>query len=238
MRLPDVSNPHFRDAYDAARAKPGMAAAPDTRTVAALCKLYLESGEFKDELKASSQTVRRRMIGHIEVERGTERWQIGTPQRLAFELIFWTGARCIDARVLGRQMVDRKGWLGYVQEKTGGAVAIPLFAPLPGWCAEFEPDRQMLLARLEAHRDMTFIVTRTGSPRSQKGISQWIAANARAAGLTGLTAHGLRASRAIELYLIGATSQKIGAWTGHLSLSEIEHYTRAASRRALLAREV
>lgn len=169
---------------------------------------------------------------HVEAYRA--RWAIGTPQRLAFELFYWTGARCVDARRLGRQMVDRKGWLCYAQEKTGGKVAIPLFAPLPGWCASFEPDRKMLLACLEA-AEMTFIVTTFGAPRSQKGISQWMARNAREAGLDGLTAHGLRASRAIELYLIDASAQKIGAWTGHLSLREVEHYTRAASRRKLLA---
>jgi integrase len=164
-----------------------------------------------------------------------DRWPIGTPQRLSAELFYWTGARCIDARVLGRQMVDRKGWLCFNQEKTGGRVEIPMFAPLPGWCAAFEPDRQQLLACLEQHQDLTFIVTAFGAPRSQKGISQWMAANAREAGLVGLTAHGLRASRAIELYLIDATPQKIAAWTGHLSLQEVEHYTRAASRRKLLA---
>lgn len=165
-----------------------------------------------------------------------EHWSIGTPQRLAFELFYWTGARCIDARVLGRQMVDKKGWLCYTQEKTGGKVAIPLLCPLPGWCASFEPDRQMLLACLEAHDDLTFIVTAYGAPRSQKGISQWMSANAKAAGLD-RTAHGLRASRAIELYMIDASLQKIGAWTGHLSLAEIQHYTRAADRRKLLAKD-
>lgn len=162
-------------------------------------------------------------------------WPVGTPERLAFETFYWTGARCIDARTLGRGMVDRKGWLCYTQEKTGGKVAIPLFAELPDWCRAFEADRQMLLACLADRIGPAFILTEYGKPRSQKGISQWMAGNAREVGLDGLTAHGLRASRAIELYLIDASTKKIGAWTGHLSLREVEHYTRDADRRRLLA---
>ena len=152
------------------------------------------------------------------VEQYREWWPIGSPERLAFELIYWTGARCVDARTLSRQMVDKKGWLCYVQEKTGGKVAIPLLCPLPDWCPSFEPDQAMLIACIADRIGPAFITTSFGEPRSQKGISQWMAQNAREAGLKGLTAHGLRASRAIELYLIDASTKKIGAWTGHLSL--------------------
>lgn len=35
----------------------------------------------------------------------------------------------------------------------------------------------------------------------------------------------------VALAEAGSSSHDIGAWTGHTSLSEIEHYTRAADRR-------
>lgn len=35
------------------------------------------------------------------------------------EVIYWTGARCVDAVRLGTQMV-RDGWLNFMQSKTGG----------------------------------------------------------------------------------------------------------------------
>lgn len=163
------------------------------------------------------------------------RWPIDTPQRLAFELIHWAGPRISDAVRLGPGMVSPDGWLEYRQQKTGGRVAIPLHRALPPFV---DPaDRDQLRAAIEArpHRHLTWITTAHGTSRSQKSASQWFAAAARAAGLTGgKSAHGLRVTRAIKLAEGGATTHQIGAWTGHESLKEIEHYSRQADRKRLL----
>ena len=42
-----------------------------------------------------------------------------------------------------------------------------------------------------------------------------------------------RATRA-HLAEIGASAHQIGAWTGHASLSEVSHYTRAADKKVIL----
>ena len=48
------------------------------------------------------------------------------------------------------------------------------------------------------------------------------------------TAHGLRKARAARLAEIGASAHQVGAWTGHESLSEVSHYTRAADKKSIL----
>ena len=48
--------------------------------------------------------------------------------------------------------------------------------------------------------------------------------------------HGLRATCATRLAYARATPHQIMAWTGHKSLSQVQHYTRAADQLRL-ARE-
>lgn len=129
-------------------------------------------------------------------------------------------------------MVGRDGILAFRQQKTGGHAYVPWSCPLPDYAMGLDADRQLMhaaLACLAGH--MTFLPTRTGRPRSVKAISNDVSADARAAGLVNRSAHGLRKSRAIALAEAGATAHQIGAWTGHESLAEITHYTRAVDRR-------
>lgn len=163
-----------------------------------------------------------------------DHWPIGTMQRLFFEIVDWTGARVSDGVRLGDGMVTSDGWLEFTQQKTGGPVWIPLYREPPTFADA--DDLAYLIAALDARpqRHMTWLTTAYGASRSEKSVSQWFSAAARAAGLTGLTGHGLRVSRAIRLAEAGATTHQIGAWTGHESLKEIEHYSRQADRKRLL----
>lgn len=163
-------------------------------------------------------------------------WPVGTMERTAFEVIYWTGARCVDAVTLGWQNVDADGWLGFVQEKTGGPATCPI-KTLPAWASAMAVDHAALLEALPSDR-LIWIVIGTGKPRSVKGLSQWMSASAKKAGLPDdCTAHGLRKARAAALAIAGATSSQIGAWTGHASLSEIAHYTRQADQKGILGAE-
>jgi integrase len=74
--------------------------------------------------------------------------------------------------------------------------------------------------------------TKYGKPRSEKGFSNWISDAARAAGVAGCSAHGLRKSAARRLAEAGCTVHEIMAITGHRSLKEVERYTRAVEQRA------
>ncbi len=181
--------------------------------------------------------------GHIpwsteEVEAFRAFWPIGTMERLALELIYWTGARVSDAIRLGEGNVDREGWLTFRQAKTGGEVFIPFRRELPEFAERYAPDLAALHRAIETRdeRHMTFLYTRQGASRSAKSISQWFAAKARKAGIAERSAHGLRKSRAIALVEAGGGSPQVGAWTGHESLREIERYIRKFNRRKALTR--
>ena len=167
-----------------------------------------------------------------EITAFRKRWPYSTPQRLAFELIYWTGARRSDAVRLGPGMIDREGWLVYSQTKTGGRVAVPLTAPAPDWA---EPDDNLAKAiDGQPARHMTWIVTAGGRPRSSKAFGSWFAKAARAAGIKGKTAHGLRKLRAAVMLENGATADQRMAWLGHESTSEAEHYSASADRRRII----
>ena len=171
-----------------------------------------------------------------EIEQFRSFWPSCTPERTAFEVIFWTGARCVDAVTLGWQKVDADGWLSFMQAKTGGPATCPIL-PLPAWAASMARDHSAMLAQLPSDR-MLWIVISNGRARSVKGLSQWMSRIASEAGLPDdCTAHGLRKARAAALAIAGASTSQIGAWTGHSSLSEISHYTKQANQKDLLGAE-
>ncbi|MGV6848585.1 MAG: tyrosine-type recombinase/integrase [Marinibacterium sp.] len=164
------------------------------------------------------------------------RWAPGSAQRLAFELLYWTGARIGSAVTLGTGMVDRDGWLHYIQSKTDGPVWIPFRRDLPDFVdpADMQHLHTAIAAAPNTH--MVWMTTQAGKPRSVKAASSWFAKAALAAGIEGgKSAHGLRVTRAIALAEGGATPHQIGAWTGHESLKEIAHYSKQASRKRLLS---
>ncbi len=45
------------------------------------------------------------------------------------------------------------------------------------------------------------------------------------------TAHGMRKTLATALADGGATTFQVASWTGHQSLSEVQHYTKSAERK-------
>jgi integrase/recombinase XerD len=208
----------------------------------ALARHGLETGELTTD---PTETVKRPAVvkgdGHPvwtreEVQAFRARWPIGTTQRAIFELLFWTGARISDAVGLGAGMVNREGVLVYRQQKTKGLAYVPWSCSLPAYADT--ADRDAMLAALDPLKGhMTFLATRAGRTRSGKSIGGDLSASARKAGVM-KSAHGLRKARATVNAEGGATAHQIGAWTGHESLSEVEHYTRAVDRmRAVIGTE-
>lgn len=170
-----------------------------------------------------------------DIEAFRAHWPLDTAERLAFELLHWTGARMSDAVALTEGMIGKDGWLAYSQGKTGGEVVMPFRAPAPDFA---EPEGQeLLLAAVNARpvRHAVFMVTSYGKPRSVKAASAWFSAAARAAGVKGKSAHGLRKRRAGLMAGNGASTHQIAAWLGHESLKMVEHYTKKADRRRMLS---
>ena len=167
---------------------------------------------------------------HIEAYRA--RWPLASPQRLCMELLFWTGARIADSVMIGEGMVGRDGVLCFRQSKTGNEAFVPWTCPLPAFAAGMGPDRDWLHAALAARkvRHMTFLATSWGKSRSHKAVGNYISDAAELAGFD-RSAHGLRKARAIALAEGGATPHEIASWTGHATLSEVQHYTEKMNRR-------
>lgn len=152
------------------------------------------------------------------------RHPIGTQAHLAMTLLRYTAGRCEDAVRLGRQHI-RDGRVQFTQAKNEHRK--PVFIDIPA-----HPD---LLAAIEACRSghMTFLVTAYGKPFSVKGFGNKFKDWCKAAGLPQCSTHGLRSALATRLAEVGATPHQIQAWTGHQTLSEVDRYTKAASRSHL-----
>ncbi|MEL6219290.1 MAG: tyrosine-type recombinase/integrase [Pseudomonadota bacterium] len=169
-----------------------------------------------------------------EIAQYREVTPLGSVYRLAFELALWVGCRRSDLCRLGWQMVDKRGWLSFRQQKTGGLVEVP-FSVLPAECESFREDWEHLQDALTAKMArMLWLETEQGKPRSPNAITNWFAYSVRKAGIEGRSLHGLRKSRAIALGEAGWSELRIKAWTGHESLEEVQHYTLGARNRALI----
>lgn len=217
-------------------AKVSVGAARPRRTVwRALLQFAKDQGDIKvnparDAVIAKYEAKPHQPWTSDDIKKFREFWAIGTPERQAMEVVFWTGARCVDARTLGWQFVQ-DGVLEFTQQKTGGTAFVPITDEPP---ESLKEDQDLFLKCLS--KNMVWITTRSGRPRSQKGLSQFISASAKKAGLPNdRCAHGLRKARAISLVYAGWTPHKIGAWTGHDSLKEIEDYTKGVNKRALVS---
>jgi integrase len=165
-----------------------------------------------------------------DVEAFRAHWKIGTPQRLAFELLYRTCAAIGDACKLTRGHVE-DGWLVYARGKTDQIAVVP-WAPenRPEWFGEDDLD-----ACLRGHAHMSFIVTAFGKPRSQKAATQWFSEACTAAGLPNLSAHGVRKYRAAMFKEAGADQEKRMAILGHATEAEASRYSKSADLRRVIS---
>lgn len=159
-----------------------------------------------------------------ELARFEARWAVGTRERLAFDLLLYSGLRRGDALKLGRQHV-RDGVFTLRTEKTGVVVSAPILEPLA--------------ASIEASPtgDLAFLVMQNGEPWGNKeSFAFWFRGACRAAGAPG-SAHGLRKAGARRAAEAGATEMHLNAVFGWKPGSrESATYTRSADS-ARLARE-
>lgn len=150
-----------------------------------------------------------------EVRQFEARWPIGTKQRLAFALLFYTGQRRSDIVRMGRQMV-RDGRLHYMQQKTGKRMATLIIAPLQ---EIIEATPSSGLTFLETHMKLPYTSAGFGN-----GFREWC----NEAGLPHCSAHGLRKALAARLAELGMSASRIKDVMGHESLSEASRYTKDA----------
>jgi integrase len=162
-----------------------------------------------------------------ELDRFEAKWSIGTRERLAFDLLLYTGLRRGDAVRLGKQHV-RDGVITIRTEKhrkgkPGELVVIPMLAPLA--------------ASIEATEtgDLSYLVTAGGQPWVKESFGNWFRDACGDAKCPG-SAHGLRKAGATRAAERGATERQLMAIFGWSTGKMAQHYTRSADR-ATLARD-
>ena len=155
-----------------------------------------------------------------QVEAYKARWPSGTRQRLALALLLETGQRRGDVVHMGRQHV-KGGRIRIRQSKTRQEVNIPITDEL-----------QAEIDHVPAGQ-MTFLQTAYRKPFTAPGFGNWFRDQCNAAGVTGVSAHGLRKTAAQEIAEGGGTVHEIMAVTGHQTLAEVERYTKGAARSGL-----
>lgn len=144
------------------------------------------------------------------------RWPLGTRERLAFDVLLYTGLRRGDAVRIGRQHI-RDGVIRIDTAKTGMRVTIPV---LPALARSIEAGPT---------GDLALIVGDKGRPMVKEAFGNWFGAVCRAAGIK-KSAHGLRKAGATRAANAGATVHELEALYGWTGGKMAMHYTQAADR--------
>jgi integrase len=149
-----------------------------------------------------------------------DKYPAGSKERRAMALHLYTGARGCDVRCFGPQHI-KNGRFAFVQQKTDGAVDLPLLDELA---------TELALAPKDS---LAFILTKWGKTFSQKGYGNWFNDKCRDAGLADRTAHGIRGGAATIAVNNGATVHQLMAMFGWLSEPMAIRYTKQADRKRL-----
>lgn len=160
-----------------------------------------------------------------EVQAFEGRWPLGTRERLALDLLLYTGVRRSDVVRLGRQHV-RNGVLKIKTEKS-----VNMGHPVDVEISILPP----LVRSIEATKtgDMAFLVTAKGTPFGKESFGTWFKKACVAAGVPG-AAHGLRKIAAQRCAENGATEAELNAMFGWADGSkESSTYVRKANRAKL-----
>jgi integrase len=153
------------------------------------------------------------------------RWPLGTMERLAFDLLVYTGVRRSDVVRLGRPHV-RMGEISITTEKSRNMgrpveVTITILPPL--------------LQSIETAPtgDMTYLVTAKKTAFGKASFGNWFRRACRAAGVPG-SSHGLRKLAANRMAENGATEAELNAVFGWAHGSgESATYIAKANRKRL-----
>ena len=155
-------------------------------------------------------------------DEAVDRFEATAPSMMvvAMMLALYTGQR--EGDVLEMSWHDYDGQsIKVVQNKTGAKLSIPVHAALRDVLDGMERVSPIILT------------TATGRPFTDSNFRHHFGEARKAAGLVGLTFHGLRYTAAARLAQAGCTLNEIAAITGHRSLKMLAKYTRGADQERL-----
>lgn len=154
-----------------------------------------------------------------EMEAFEEKWTLGTRERLAYDILLYTGLRRGDAARLGHEHVV-SGHIEIENEKTGILVSIPI---LPELQASIDASPKGMT---------TFISGERGGAFTKESFGNWFREVCNEAGVK-KSAHGLRKAGATRAAENGATESMLEAIFGWVGGRQASHYTRSANRKKL-----
>lgn len=159
-----------------------------------------------------------------EVRRYQAKWPVGCRERLAMDMLLYTGLRRGDLVQLGRQHV-RNGIIRYRATKNGVEIVLPMLPVL----------QQTIDAGPTG--DLTYLSTKRNTPWKKESFGTWFASACKAANVPG-RAHGLRKAGATIAAENGASDQQLMAIFGWTNPEQAAVYTRTASRARMAAMSV
>lgn len=223
-----IQTRHLDAIFNAMADRP-MAAMNLRKRLRALFRLAIKLGWRADDPTIATDTFKGgtwHTWTDEEVATFEARWPVGTRQRLAFDLLLYTGQRSGDARRMTWVHLAG-GKVRVKQAKTGAELTIMRHPELAPSLNAFRRDIGVI------------VLTEEGKPFSEKGFGNWMADAIDAAGLPdACVTHGIRKAAARRLAEAGCTAHEIMSITGHTSLKEAQRYAEAASRELLATRAI
>jgi integrase len=171
-----------------------------------------------------------------EVRRFESVYPVGTRERLALALLLFVGVRRGDLVRLGRQ---HRGIRSIPMGDTVAAVDCLQFVPRKMRKKRVEMTTKPVLSVLSdiiaasPCGDLTYVVTRKGTPFGASSFGNWFRAACDAAGLPQCSAHGLRKAGATIAAEQGATVHQLMAMFDWSTIAQAEAYTRKANQKRL-----
>lgn len=162
-----------------------------------------------------------------EVAAYEARWPVGTRERLALDLMLYTGVRRSDVVRLGRQHV-RNGEITIKTEKS-----VNMGRPIDITITVLPPLAASIKAAMTG--DLAFLVTARGTPFGKESFGTWFAKACAAADVPG-SSHGLRKIAAVRCAENGATEAELNAMFGWSDGSRESATYVAKANRAKLGR--
>ncbi len=224
MPLAEITRTHILDGRERRKATPSQA----NNFLNTMRSLFKWAREFElvgtdptEDVKivARPKTGGFRVWTEDEIERFEAHWPVGTRERLALDLLLYTGLRRGDVVRLGRQHV-RDGVFKVKTEKGGVQIVAPILAPLA--------------RSIEATKtgDLTYLCGERGRPMVKEAFGIWFRRACNAAGCPG-SAHGLRKAGATRAAENGATVAQLRALFGWRDDQMPSLYTRSADTAKL-----
>lgn len=178
-----------------------------------------------------------------DCEKFEKRWPLGTHQRLAYEIMRWTGLRIRDAVRLGPEHVKQAKAVNGKPVTMISLVPVKTRKqPLSRMYAQMTPQLRRAIDATPVVGLQTFLVNR-GQNQSKSWPangqpSNWFKEACIEAGIApktgrGCAAHGLRKYRLVELLHQGWQYEQIMRLSGHTSRVTLEKYLRGADRERM-----